>query len=101
MGEDENRHPEKFEHFGITTVEAMASGCIPVVINKGGQVEIIQDGYNGFLFESWEQMDALTLKICAKPDDYANISQNALTSSKNFSSDIFRKQLISIIKEEN
>jgi Glycosyltransferase len=101
MGEDENRHPEKFEHFGITTVEAMASGCIPVVINKGGQVEIIQDGYNGFLFESWEQMNALTLKICAKPDDYANISQNALTSSKNFSSDIFRKQLISIIKEEN
>ncbi len=24
MGEDKDKHPEKFEHFGITTVEAMA-----------------------------------------------------------------------------
>ena len=24
----------KFEHFGITTVEAMSAGCIPVVINR-------------------------------------------------------------------
>ena len=99
MGEDENRHPEKFEHFGITTVEAMASGCIPVVINKGGQVEIINDGYNGFLFENWEQMKAVTLKICAKPDTFADISQNALESSKKFSSDNFKEQLMHIIKE--
>lgn len=99
MGEDENRHPEKFEHFGITTVEAMASGCIPVVINKGGQVEIINDGSNGFLFENWEQMKALTLKICAEPDIFTEISQNALASTKKFSSGNFEGQLIAIIKE--
>jgi len=101
MGEDENRHPEKFEHFGITTVEAMASGCIPVVINKGGQVEIINDGCDGFLFENWEQMKALTLKICSKPDTFANISQNALASSKKFSSDNFKERLMHIIMENN
>ncbi len=99
MGEDENRHPEKFEHFGITTVEAMASGCIPVVINKGGQVEIINDGYNGFLFENWEQMKALTLKICTKPEACADMSQNALASSKKFSSDNFKDQLLHIIED--
>jgi glycosyltransferase involved in cell wall biosynthesis len=99
MGEDENRHPEKFEHFGITTVEAMASGCIPVVINKGGQVEIIDDAYNGFLFENWEQMKALTLRICEKPDTFANISQNALASSQKFSSGNFKEQLMHIIEE--
>ena len=99
MGEDENRHPEKFEHFGITTVEAMASGCIPVVINKGGQVEIIDDACNGFLFENWEQMKAVTLKICAKPGTFASVSQNALASSKKFSSNIFKEQLMHIIEE--
>ena len=70
MGEDESKHPEKFEHFGITTVEAMASGCIPVVINKGGQTEIIQNGYNGFLFESWDELKEITLKICSGNIDF-------------------------------
>ncbi|MCX7840964.1 MAG: glycosyltransferase, partial [Anaerolineae bacterium] len=52
FGEDEEREPIKFEHFGITTVEAMASGCVPVVINKGGQSEIVQHGRNGFLWNT-------------------------------------------------
>ena len=40
---DENLEPYKCEHFGITTVEAMSAGCIPVVINKAGQKEIVSD----------------------------------------------------------
>ena len=39
--DDENAHPEKMEHFGIATVEAMAAGAVPVVIAKGGQKEIL------------------------------------------------------------
>ncbi len=35
--------PEKMEHFGMTTVEAMISGCVPIVINKAGQREIVYD----------------------------------------------------------
>ena len=33
--------PENFEHFGITVVEAMASGCVPVVFAFGGPAEIV------------------------------------------------------------
>jgi glycosyltransferase involved in cell wall biosynthesis len=29
------------EHFGISIVEAMALGCIPVVHNSGGMVEFV------------------------------------------------------------
>lgn len=47
-GTDENREPEKMEHFGITTVEAMSYGAVPVVINKGGQKETVEEGVNGF-----------------------------------------------------
>ena len=36
MDVDEHLHPDLTEHFGMTTVEAMAGGCVPVVINKGG-----------------------------------------------------------------
>jgi hypothetical protein len=31
LGEDPERHPDRFEHFGITTVEAMSAGAVPVV----------------------------------------------------------------------
>ncbi len=100
MGEDENRHPEKFEHFGITTVEAMASGCIPVVINKGGQTEIIQNGYNGFLFESWDELKEITLKICSGNIDFNSIRENAAKSSKKFSSENFERELLDLIRVE-
>ena len=41
FGEDLETHPEKAEHFGITTVEAMINGLVPIVIDAGGQKEIV------------------------------------------------------------
>jgi glycosyltransferase involved in cell wall biosynthesis len=60
FAEDETTHPERMEHFGITTVEAMAAGCVPVVINKGGHPEIIQHGVNGFLWNTREELKQYT-----------------------------------------
>ena len=56
LNEDDSVRPELSEHFGMSTVEAMAAGCVPVVINKGGQREIIDHGVNGFL---WNTVDEL------------------------------------------
>lgn len=59
-GEDD---PKKMEHFGISTVEAMAAGCVPVVINKGGQKEIVEDGKNGLLWEDLETFKEKTISL--------------------------------------
>lgn len=37
------------EGFGISVVEAMARGCIPIAFNKGGLPEIIVNERNGFI----------------------------------------------------
>jgi glycosyltransferase involved in cell wall biosynthesis len=97
MGEDEKVNPEKFEHFGITTVEAMAAGCIPAVINKGGQKEIIDDGHNGFLFESCEELENITIGIIRGEVDTKNIGKNAAQDCRRFSNLNFKKGLLSII----
>lgn len=34
-------HSKRFEHFGLSVVEAIASGCVPVVHDSGGQREIV------------------------------------------------------------
>jgi len=51
----------KAEPFGRTVVEALAHGCPVVGPNSGGLPEIIQDEYNGLLYEA---EDARSLSEC-------------------------------------
>ena len=44
--------PSDFEGFGITYLEAMRAGVIPVASTEGGTREIIKNGVNGFLISS-------------------------------------------------
>jgi glycosyltransferase involved in cell wall biosynthesis len=50
LDEDPDAHPDRYEHFGITTVEAMSAGAVPVVIDAAGQAEIVEHGRGGFRF---------------------------------------------------
>ncbi len=43
--------PSSRETFGNVTIEAMASGIVPVVANAGGSRTIVRDGENGLLAE--------------------------------------------------
>jgi len=48
--------PNEYENFGITTVEAMAAGCIPLVINLGAQPEIVQHKRTGYVWNNVEEL---------------------------------------------
>jgi glycosyltransferase involved in cell wall biosynthesis len=62
-GEDESRRPWTAEHFGMTTAEAMAGGCVPVVIAKAGQREIVRDGIDGFTWQRPEELVSRTVEV--------------------------------------
>ncbi|MDD5659105.1 MAG: glycosyltransferase [Actinomycetota bacterium] len=98
IGEDEQKHPEKFEHFGITTVEAMVSGCIPIVINKGGQKEIIKEAVNGFKFDSFDELKEKTIAAIKNPLEMSKIRENAKIDAGLYSNEVFRKNLLEIIE---
>lgn len=89
LGEDEQRAPWTQEHFGMTTVEAMAGGCVPVVIDRAGQREIVRDGVDGF---RWSTIDELTTQTLLVADDVAlraRLSAAAIERAKDFSDTAF------------
>ncbi|MFH1326317.1 MAG: glycosyltransferase [Candidatus Falkowbacteria bacterium] len=62
-------HPQE-EDFGITAVEAMASGRPVIAFNKGGATETIIHGQTGILFneQSWEELADVILRFLHKPE---------------------------------
>ncbi len=91
--------PTKMEHFGISTVEAMAGGCVPVVIGKGGQVEIVEKGISGLLCDDLEQIKKETLRIIEDESLKKALSNKAVERSKLFSKEKFSENIKRIVKE--
>lgn len=89
--------PAKMEHFGITTVEAMASGCVPVVIDAGGQTEIVDDGRNGFLWDNLEGLENKTLELILNPEKMEKFAKAGKEKSQEFSKEKFIEKINSII----
>lgn len=84
--------PIKMEHFGITTVEAMASGCVPLVINKGGQPEIVTKE-SGFVWDTRDELINFSKQLINDPKLLAQMREAALERSHVFSKEQFQKQL--------
>lgn len=100
FGVDENINPQNTEHFGITIVEAMVSGLVPVVVSKGGIPEIIEDGVNGYLWDSINELVFKTEQLIENPNLMTNMSKQAIFTCQRFSKDSFEKQLLRIIQNK-
>lgn len=86
---DETEDPEKTEHFGITTVEAMAAGAVPLVLGKGGPKEVIKPGENGFVWQTKEELINLTNNLINSPRLFKELSGKVIKSSKDYSKEKF------------
>jgi len=92
LGEDEHVAPWTFEHFGMTTVEAMAAGCVPVVIDKAGQREIVRHGIDGFRWSTLAQLEARTRELAADDALRARMAAAAAGRSREFSDEAFAER---------
>ena len=61
--ESSTRNPADAEHFGIGLLEAMSRGIIPIVINKGGPVEIVSGLSFKSAVSSLDELVASTLSV--------------------------------------
>ncbi|MBD0393392.1 MAG: glycosyltransferase [Microcoleus sp. C1-bin4] len=77
-------NPQRFEHFGMATVEAMQNSCVPIVFNGGGQPEIVEHGRSGFLFNTVEELCQHSHQLIVNPDLLAELQAGAQQRSQNF-----------------
>ncbi len=83
LGED---NPECMEHFGMSIVEAMVHGCIPVAYKGGGIPEVLGESFKCNLFCDIEDLVSITEKIISEDDiTLANLSGQARETAKRFS----------------
>lgn len=93
--------PNWEEGFGITIIEAMAAGMVCICLKKGGIPEIIENGEDGILVNSKEDLIHTLEKMMSEISgmDIYKISESAVKKAEKFSIDRFANELDSYIGE--
>jgi glycosyltransferase involved in cell wall biosynthesis len=83
--------PASIEHFGMSVVEAMSAGLIPVVLNTGGTVEIVDAscGFRGM--EELDYMNHTSAIFKLSGEQRQELRRNAMNRAKLFSVERFTK----------
>lgn len=83
--------PSRSEGFGLTAIEGMARGCVPVVANVGGLPEVVTEEC-GFIHEKENAMD-LSAKIIQAVGKLESYSLNAMERANVFSSKEYHRHI--------
>lgn len=97
FGEDLQKNPEFAEHFGISTVEAMGAGVVPVVFNAGGQKEIVEDEVSGLLWNTIDQLQEKTIELSTNNSLRERLSKNAKKRADFFSGHRFCDDIVKLL----
>lgn len=92
-GVDETQHPDRTEHFGMSTVESMSAFCIPLVVAKGGQKEIVSDGESGYLWNTLDELVHRTVALASDPSRLVGLREGARVRYTAFSRSVFEESV--------
>jgi glycosyltransferase involved in cell wall biosynthesis len=96
-GCDHDREPSKLEHFGMSIVEAMSAGAVPLAYNGGGPREIITSGVNGFLWSDPDELVAHTRRLLDDPALRQAMAARTVADSRRFGVQEFLDRMDAVI----
>lgn len=99
FGEDREADPDKMEHFGMSTVEAMTHGIVPVVINLGGQPEVVTHGHDGLMWSTLDELAAHSRELIGNPARRVQLANAAHARSLAFGRSAFRGQVARLLDQ--
>ena len=89
--------PARQEHFGMTIVEAMSAGAIPLAFRGGGPCETIVHGTNGFLWTHPSELVEHTGNLIASRDLRQTMLDKAIQRSRQFDKGQYLRRMDAII----
>lgn len=98
FGVDEEKYPEKVEHFGISTAEAMLAGCMPLVVGKGGQLEVVGSDLAAWTWQTEQECVDLTLQLIKEPEVRQKLQHTAYQQALQFDKKHFDQTLWSMVE---
>jgi glycosyltransferase involved in cell wall biosynthesis len=97
-GVDTDTRPAELEHFGLSTVEAMGHGTVPVAIARAGQLEVVEDGVTGFLWEDLSQLRARTIQLMTDDGLRRCLAKAARDASFRFARSEFDMKMVAAVE---
>lgn len=92
--------PSRSEGFGLTAIEGMARGCVPVVSDTGGLPEVVRNGKDGLLHtpENAEDMAAKIIALLKDGELRERLVRNAPVRAEDFSAVCYNAQILTWYK---
>jgi glycosyltransferase involved in cell wall biosynthesis len=97
FGFREDDRPSKQEHFGMSIIEAMSAGAVPLAFDGGGPRESIRPGVNGYLWTSKDELIHHTRYLASNAARMECMSAAAVEDSKQFGAGAFLARMDAII----
>ena len=90
--------PSRSEGFGLTAIEGMARGCVPVVSDTGGLPEVVENDVSGLLHrapgeEVAEEIGDIVCRLFDRPEEWRRLSAGAIRRAARFSPEVYRHQI--------
>lgn len=90
-------HPNINEPFGITTAESILNGCLPLVHDSGGQIEIVP--IKELRFNTIDEIGELLDSIERSDENYSAMQKDLCKHCHtSFSADVFKKNILECIE---
>lgn len=85
--------PSRSEGFGLTAIEGMARGCVPIVSETGGLPEVVQNNVSGLLHKTGDIYDLAdkVVSLCKNRKMLGYLSKNAVERARMFEFDNFNR----------
>jgi len=90
-------HCAKDEHFGITIVEAMAAGCVPIVHDSGGPIEIVTNDV-GFRWRDLPVAARQIVKLTENDQLREKLSAAASARAQQFRPEVFESEIARVLR---
>lgn len=99
FGSDVETNPGGQEHFGMSTVEAMSAGAVPIVLDTAGARDSVRDRVDGIRWSTIEELVAETRRLALDDRRWENMSIAAQRGASRFSYAAFRTATLEMLRD--